>query len=706
MHQRFLSGLIISIIIIFSRGACAQSDSPPAYFDAPDSICANTPFTVSNVSSGTTFFWNFCSANTNYWPVGNNFGNVDNAFSKPRFITLVEDQGNFYCFITNSGNQSLVRLNFGASLLKPPGSATPVFPSVVLPKSINGIQINKDYISGTWVGFIAQKNSLSRIVFNNGLTSIPDLSSIPCPGLGAGSGLAIVRENNNWIGFLADSLHSKLFRLKFDSSLMKVPTFTNMGDFDYQLSAPMGIKAVNNNGQKYLFICNSRVDVSSVSVLIFGSSFMNNPTWIGGGFTPEFHRPVDISVLGDCNSINGNVTNLADSSVALIHILYNQMISDGSIGPPDNGHPNLPYGISELIRIGDTIFSFYVNSGNSTISSLYFLPFTTATPVSSTIRQPGPIVYNGPGIYNILLRVDESLPGESSFCRPVFVFDDPVIDLGRHKNICQGKSLVLDPVNTFQTFLWSTGETTKQITVSDSGTYWLRAVTVYGCVSTDTVRVSIISSVSTTVDTTICYGDKYFAGGAWQTAAGQYTDTLTSTEGCDSVMHTDLTVRPKINVNLGADTSLCRGDTKTLDATTSVASGYLWQDGSISPKFTVTGPGTYWVQVTVNGCTGGDTINIEDCPYVLFFPNAFTPDNDGLNDVFRPVSMNITVFHMEIYDRWGTLLFATDDLKEGWNGIYKSRTCKPETYVYEVTFETLSKPGQKKKAKGTFSIVN
>jgi hypothetical protein len=52
------------------------------------------------------------------------------------------------------------------------------------------------------------------------------------------------------------------------------------------------------------------------------------------------------------------------------------------------------------------------------------------------------------------------------------------------------------------------------------------------------------------------------------------------------------------------------------------------------------------------------------------------------------------------------LLFATDDLKEGWNGIYKNRTCKPETYVYEVTFETLSEPGQKKKAKGTFSIVN
>jgi len=183
----------------------------------------------------------------------------------------------------------------------------------------------------------------------------------------------------------------------------------------------MGIKTVSNNGQKYLFICNSQVSVSSVSVLIFGSSFMNNPTWYGGGFTPEFHSPdwyQRVRRLQQHQRIRDQTwpIHLSHWNISSITRWYHLVLSGRLITVIQIW----PYGTSELIRIGDTIFSFYVNSGNSTISSLFFLPFTTATPVSSTSRQPGPIVYNGPGIYNILLRVDERLARWKFFCKPVF----------------------------------------------------------------------------------------------------------------------------------------------------------------------------------------------------------------------------------------------------------------------------------------------
>lgn len=78
----------------------------------------------------------------------------------------------------------------------------------------------------------------------------------------------------------------------------------------------------------------------------------------------------------------------------------------------------------------------------------------------------------------------------------------------------------------------------------------------------------------------------------------------------------------------------------------------------------------HWVTLKVEsheGCTAMDSLLVKP-PATLFFPNAFTPDGDQINDTFGPVSSSVTEFHMVIFDRWGHMVFETDDINSRWDG--------------------------------------
>lgn len=683
----------------------AQIYNPQSSFTGPDTTCVGMPVNFVKGPGGSQFYWNFCTANTTQPPLGNNFGNNGNKMKRPKFITLINDSGSYHCFITNPGNQSIVRTDNGASLGNPPASTLTLFTTTLLSNKMRGIQIVVDSLSGHWAGFFTAGNSMTRLVFPGGLTNNPVVLDFSLSPMTAASGIVITKEGQNYIGLVVDSLDNSIYRLRFDSSLMKIPVIESLGNTG-NLNGPTGISLVKENGLDYLFVCNA--GSSTLSRLDFGLSLLNPPTGLNLGNVGGLDHNAGISIIADCQHINGIVTNSAAAAQPLIQLDFQGgitgIVSGTPIGPP-NGSPSQPYGISQLVRIADTLYCFYVNDNNSTLSQLYFPPLNASVPLSSTQADPGPVVYSTTGDYNVILREDEGTPNESSFCRPIHVLPRLTVSLGGDRFVCQGVSALLDAGNGYTGYLWSTGATTSSIIVSDSGKYWVRVSTRNGCIAADTVFVHKTMAPVTNVDTTICYGEKYFAGGKYQTQSGIYKDTLKLTGGCDSIVITDLSVRPKINVNIGHDTVLCPGGTYAMDATTAGATSYLWQDGSTGTKYTATGPGMYWTHVLINNCVGGDTVMIEVCPYVLTFPTAFTPNNNGLNDTFRPTGISIGKFHMEIYDRWGGLMFLTDDIIQGWNGIYKGQYCPVGIYVYDVTFESLSDPGSSKKAKGTFTLL-
>lgn len=145
---------------------------------------------------------------------------------------------------------------------------------------------------------------------------------------------------------------------------------------------------------------------------------------------------------------------------------------------------------------------------------------------------------------------------------------------------------------------------------------------------------------------------------------------------------------------LGPDSFLCDTTTLTIDAGQRTAINYLWQDGSNDQTLSVNRSGSYWVQVTdVNGCTKKDSINViiqncEECG--LFIPSAFTPNDDGLNDLFktRPQcpAIGLQNFSLSVYNRWGQLVFMTNDINKGWDGKYKNKGLDQGVYVYLVDY--------------------
>lgn len=96
----------------------------------------------------------------------------------------------------------------------------------------------------------------------------------------------------------------------------------------------------------------------------------------------------------------------------------------------------------------------------------------------------------------------------------------------------------------------------------------------------------------------------------------------------------------------------------------------------------------HWVHlkvVTVNGCPAVDSLLVQP-PAHIYFPNAFTPDGDGINDTFGPVSKLIDDLQMTIFDRWGQVVFQTDAIDKPWDGkVNGSGAAMTGVYVYKFT---------------------
>ena len=98
-----------------------------------------------------------------------------------------------------------------------------------------------------------------------------------------------------------------------------------------------------------------------------------------------------------------------------------------------------------------------------------------------------------------------------------------------------------------------------------------------------------------------------------------------------------------------------------------------------SPQLTT----TYKVITTgTNGCTAMDSVHIriEGCDNI-WIPNAFTPNGDGLNDVFMPKGKCMISYTMYIFDRWGSLIYSTND-SQPWNGRVHGNLVQEDTYIY------------------------
>jgi gliding motility-associated-like protein len=248
-------------------------------------------------------------------------------------------------------------------------------------------------------------------------------------------------------------------------------------------------------------------------------------------------------------------------------------------------------------------------------------------------------------------------------------------------NFCSGSTSTLS-INTGGRLLWSTGETTKSISIKQAGEYTV-TVTDGGCTYTDKITVAEIAfpEVNLGEERTLCMGDvaqlQAPAGDytyKWSTGettssigaktSGTYWVEVTNSNGCASKDEIKVTVKSQPDIPLQQEIIACYGERVTLNATTPGAS-YLWSNGLTSSSIEVTSPEQLSVVVTVDGCsyTRQVTVSSNECPVI---PNIITPNGDGKNDTFVLQGINLDAISIEIFNRWGTQVYKKDSYDNQW----------------------------------------
>ena len=271
----------------------------------------------------------------------------------------------------------------------------------------------------------------------------------------------------------------------------------------------------------------------------------------------------------------------------------------------------------------------------------------------------------------------------------IVVVPPPTLEVCHDDTLCHGAQLSVQQPNVLS-YLWSTGAHTPAITVDSAGTYSV-TVTNLGCkAESDLFTIDLYpqSSVEFGNDSTLCElatllldaTQPHPAQYVWQDQSTNTTYTVYE-DGQYWVVVTDhclgasdtiaIGYLSDFTVDLGPDTTICEGRTLLLSAENPFCD-YEWQDGSTQSTYLVRHPGTYSVTASNQCFEHGDdiTVEYEPCDQELWLPNSFTPDGDGLNDLFLPVFAypdEVESFEMTIYDRGGMVQYMTRRLDQGWD---------------------------------------
>ncbi len=279
------------------------------------------------------------------------------------------------------------------------------------------------------------------------------------------------------------------------------------------------------------------------------------------------------------------------------------------------------------------------------------------------------------------------------------------LDIGGDRRLCEGETLTLDATTPGANYLWQNGTEEPTFSTSKAGTYWVRVFN--GCLEqSDTMQLFYDAPLEIQLgsDTTLCEGELLFldvgapdATYQWQdgnngssyqvTEAGAYAVTVTNTCGSDSdFVQVDFV--PPVDIPAQIDTVMCEGQRLLFDASDINADSYRWSGGATGPRFFAEAPGYYVAQVTNKCGTVTQEINIRECMRCeVYVPNAFSPNGDGQNDVFRPFSdCPLEDFSLKVYNRWGVEVFSSNDPMQGWNGQLQTKQAPGATYIWVLEY--------------------
>ncbi len=308
------------------------------------------------------------------------------------------------------------------------------------------------------------------------------------------------------------------------------------------------------------------------------------------------------------------------------------------------------------ICIGDCIDFTDLSTNIPTGWTWYFFGATTT---SSTNQNPTNICYNTAGSFDVAL-VDTNSFGKDSLFIANFITVNalPNIVTSIDTTICNGDQVNLSATGA-TTYNWDNGLGAGQIQTPSptvNTVYHVTGTDANGCVSIDSVSVTVtncnippVAALSVT-SSSICINDCI-----------DYTDI--STGGIPTSWSWYFEGGNPSNSNLPNPTNICYDTVGSYDAYLVVTNAF-GQDSIYMNNY-----------ITIDSCN--------NVPTVLIIPNVFSPNRDGENDLFGAFGNNISVAYMEIYNRWGEVMYKSSLINSGWDGRTSAGSkCPQGTYFY------------------------
>ncbi len=326
----------------------------------------------------------------------------------------------------------------------------------------------------------------------------------------------------------------------------------------------------------------------------------------------------------------------------------------------------------------------------------------------------------------------------------IVVHPSPNVDAGKDVQICSGNSGILqasgaDNYLWYPTYYLNTNNIANPVTTPDSTIkYYLQGTDMYGCASVDSVTVFVNHPVVAKVGpgASICLGEVIHlsaSGGMqyhWTPESGldnpyianpvsspQFTTEykVVISDGICSIDSATVTVivNPLAICDAGNDKNTSAGSVITLNASAGLGS-YSWSPAvglsctdCLNPTVTASHDTTYVLTViTPAGCRTEDSVRIRVACVddVIFLPNAFSPNNDNKNATFRVRSYGLkSINYLRIFNRWGQLIFESNDIDKGWDGKINGVNAAPGVYVYDM--EGVCSSGEKIQKQGNVTLI-
>lgn len=440
-------------------------------------------------------------------------------------------------------------------------------------------------------------------------------------------------KNNSTFRYLSTPYSNTVFKWIYDDG-----TFDNQiinGDVSYQNPGVYNVKLIiSNSFTPRDELCTDSTDLT-VEVrekpIDISNLVLDSVMCINNNIFDFQHNTSDSNARHLWDFGDGNTSNLALNSHTYITTGNYEIILEVT---DDNGCYDIYKDSTAVVNQPDNSFDGLQISYCEGDDDVNLIPkISGGSWISNMVSVGGIFSPNVVGNHKVSYAVDED-GCKDTFIRSTSVFKLPVFELGVDTIICQGERFTKKINKGNSSLLWSNGAIDSSIIIQTPGIFWAQK-TENGCRYRDSINVSLISPP---------------------------------------------------NFELGNDSLLCGDGIKNISLTSQNAT-YRWKDGYVGGKREITSSGYYSVTVSNQCGSYTDDINLTFLPYAceIFIPNAFSPNNDGLNDIFKP-SGNVTLKSMQIYNRWGELVYESSEGEFGWDGNYQKKLVHEGYYFFIIRY--------------------